>query len=64
MKGGPGHRKRQSTVVFRCVDCRMVIGSEAGESPRTEIHWDLCARCAARRTGMVRAREPNDLGIY
>jgi hypothetical protein len=42
----------------------MVIGSEAGELARTEIHWDLCTRCAAKRNGMVGARGPNDLGIY
>jgi hypothetical protein len=64
MKNDFGRRKRQNAVVFRCVDCKLIIGSEAGESPRTQIQWDLCARCAAKRIGVVGARGPNELGIY
>jgi hypothetical protein len=57
----PMHRR---TVIIQCIDCEMVIGTEIGSTPSTEVQWSLCSRCVARRNGMVGAKTPNDLGIY
>jgi hypothetical protein len=55
---------RRKTVIVQCIDCKIVIGTETGSSPATEVQWGLCSRCVARRNGMVGAKTPNDLGIY
>ena len=60
------HRRTVSkrTIVIKCIDCKIVIGTEAGSTPKTEVQWSLCSRCVARRNGMVGAKTPNELGIY
>jgi len=57
----PAHRK---TVIIQCIDCKIVIGTEIGSSPSTEVQWSLCSRCVARRNGMVGAKTAHELGIY
>jgi len=55
---------QKRTVIVQCIDCKIVIGTETGSSPATEVQWSLCSRCVARRNGMVGAKTPNELGIY
>lgn len=55
---------RGRTVLIRCIDCKILIGTQNGSIPETEIQWSLCTRCTARRNGMVGAKTANELGIY
>jgi hypothetical protein len=64
MAGGHRRAVNKKAIVIQCIDCKIVIGTEAGSTPKTEIQWSLCSRCVARRNGMMGAKTPNELGIY
>jgi len=64
MAGAHKRWTNKKTIIVQCIDCNIVIGTEVGSTPTTEVQWSLCSRCVARRNGMVGAKSPNELGIY
>ncbi|MDG6899521.1 MAG: hypothetical protein JRN33_04520 [Nitrososphaerota archaeon] len=53
----------KKTVLVKCIDCKLVMGTEKGLTPEVEVQWSLCTKCISRRNGVVGARTPLELGI-
>lgn len=60
----PSKATKKKTIVVKCVDCNLVVGTEKGTRPELETQWSICGRCLAKRNGLFSAKNFGELGIY
>lgn len=56
-------RDRNAVFINQCMDCHLIMSTVAGKERRVVMHWDLCERCRAKRSGFRGAGTAQEMGI-